>query len=125
MYQFTPPGNLGLDFLEAAGELVSRGESSICLGRGTDIPAECNNGLRLTMWLCSLMGHSDVSEEGVWLLGPQPDVLNIQRHQEYCGSWGELDRSLGCALAQMESKPPICTAARYTTPQPAEAQASM
>lgn len=51
-----------------------------------------------------------MSEEGVWLLGPQPDVLNIQRHQEYCGSWGELDRSLGCALAQMESKPPTHSA---------------
>lgn len=31
MYQFMPPGNLGLDFLEAAGELISRGESSICV----------------------------------------------------------------------------------------------
>lgn len=30
MYQFTPPGNLGLDFLEAAGALVSRGESGVC-----------------------------------------------------------------------------------------------
>lgn len=72
---------------------------------GVDVPAECNNGLRLRliMWpaLRSLTGHSYMSEKGVWLLGPQPDVLNIQRHQEYCGSWGELDRSLGCALAQM------------------------
>lgn len=59
-------------------------------GRGAHVPAEHNNGLRLTKWhvLCSLTDRLDVSKEGVWLLGPQPDVLNIQRDQEHCGSWG-------------------------------------
>lgn len=60
------------------------------------------------MWpvLCGITDHSDMMEEGVWLLGPQPDVLNVQRHQERCGSWGEMDEAMRIALAQTGTNRP-------------------
>lgn len=55
--------------------------------RGRDVPTEPDDGLLVapSQVLRSVEDHPDVAQEDVWPLGPQPDVLNVQRYQERGG----------------------------------------
>lgn len=71
--------------------LLEPARASRVRGQGGDVLAEPDDGLLVTAWRvpCSLTDHLDVGEEGVWPLGPQPDVLDVQGQQEGGGGCGE------------------------------------
>ena len=83
-----PSGETRLNPTPATWSWRCRPQGSGVGDRGRDVPAEPDDGLLVapSRLLRGIKDHSDMAQESVWPLGPQPEVLNVQRYQERSGS---------------------------------------